>query len=297
MSELVLVALVAVAQGQYVRSRVNDSSSTSPCLWWKEGTEIVYRQHQAGNMEIMDDREFTEVREAFDAWNTELGKCASLKLTEGARTTTTDVAYDSARSNENVVVFKTKRCTVAAPATAACWQRVDGCANEYQCWDHSLTAIAVTTTFFSPNTGQIFDGDIELNAAPNSNGSRFIFTVVDSPPCPAGTGRQDCVATDLQNTMTHEVGHLLGLAHSPSRSSTMSAEAVPGETSKRVLDADSKRFLCEVYPKNGYAVQCVLKKADSQLGVTARGCGVVGVPATVALVGLWGLTRRRRKGT
>lgn len=296
MSHVALVALLAVAQGQYVRSRVNDSSATSPCLWWKEGTEIVYRQHQAGNAEIADDKEFTEVKEAFDTWDAELAKCSSLRLTEGARTATTDVAYDSAQSNENVVVFRTRRCATAAPASASCWQAVAGCANEFQCWDHSATAIGVTTTFYSPSTGQLYDGDIELNAAPNANGSRFIFTVVNGPVCPTGTGNQNCVATDLQNTMTHEVGHLLGLAHSPSRTSTMSAEAVPGETSKRTLDADSIRFLCDVYPKGGFTKQCVLKKADSQLGVTARGCAIVGAPASALALVISVLARRRRKG-
>lgn len=296
MTQLALIVALAT-QGAAVRTRVDDASATSPCLWWKENTEIVYRQNAAGNAEIADDKEFTEVKEAFDTWNTELQRCSSLKLTEGPRTTTTDVTYDAAAQNENVVVFRTKRCAVAAPAADACWSSSAGCGNKYQCWDHSASAIAITTTFYSPSTGQIFDGDIELNAAPNSSGARFIFTVVDTPVCQAGTGNQGCVATDLQNTMTHEIGHLLGLAHSPVRTSTMAAEAVPGELTKRALDADSARFVCEVYPAGGYAKQCVLKSASATLGVTARGCGVVGAHAPLALlaVGSWVRSRRHRK--
>ena len=48
----------------------------------------------------------------------------------------------------------------------------------------------------------------------------------------------NCVSIDVQNTITHEAGHTLGLDHSADPSATMAASAPAGETSKRVLQPD-----------------------------------------------------------
>jgi hypothetical protein len=70
------------------------------------------------------------------------------------------------------------------------------------------------------------------------NGQGFAFTT-------APTG---ATAADVQNTVTHEVGHLLGFDHSPDPESTMFADAPLGETKKRDLTADDAQGLCDVYP-------------------------------------------------
>ena len=70
----------------------------------------------------------------------------------------------------------------------------------------------------------------------------------------------------------------------------MNAQAVPGELNKRVLDADSKQFVCDVYPPGKASRACLLKPFDGKLG-KAQGCSSVG--GELILLALL-LSRRRR---
>ena len=99
-------------------------------------------------------------------------------------------------------------------------------------WMQSSRAIAVTLLTFDCNSGQILDGDITLN------GQNFMFTV----------NPVDSSAADVQNTVTHEVGHLIGFDHNPDPESTLYADAPQGETKKRDLTADDIQGDCDVYP-------------------------------------------------
>jgi uncharacterized protein (TIGR03382 family) len=45
-------------------------------------------------------------------------------------------------------------------------------------------------------------------------------------------------ADDVQNTMTHEVGHLVGFGHPPDTTSAMFPSTYPGDLSRRTLDAN-----------------------------------------------------------
>ncbi|BDG07001.1 matrixin family metalloprotease [Anaeromyxobacter paludicola] len=156
------------------------------------------------------------------------------------------------------------------------------CASKYGCWDDSRSTkiIALTTVTYSTGTGEIFDADMELygwNGAsgslssptnPGGNLDGWYFTCQDAPggtgvipaacapgdPSPAATcvctdyGQANCLFIDVQNTVTHELGHVLGLDHPPLAGATMSATATPGETSKRVLAASDVAGICTAYP-------------------------------------------------
>jgi hypothetical protein len=135
-------------------------------------------------------------------------------------------------------------------------------------WPHDKSIIALTTVWFAnrPNTaadGLISDADIELNAV----GFSFTTDVASTQPR-IGTQLQD-----LENTLTHELGHVLGLAHtcwdhvldSPPLdnngnpapdcndanlpavvlNATMYPYATPGSTSMRVLSADDVSGICD----------------------------------------------------
>lgn len=54
-------------------------------------------------------------------------------------------------------------------------------------------------------------------------------------------------ALDVQNGMTHELGHLLGLDHSSKKSATMYMDVEFGETSKRTLSSDDKKGIAKIY--------------------------------------------------
>jgi hypothetical protein len=67
------------------------------------------------------------------------------------------------------------------------------------CYD--MNALAITSVFSRTSDGEILDADVEINA-------RF-FTWADvAAGGPLGAGSQD-----IQNTITHELGHVLGFDH------------------------------------------------------------------------------------
>lgn len=282
---MILKVAMAVLLSQYVRSRVDDKDPQSQCLWWPEDSVIVLRQNVEGNLETPGETEFSAINAAIATWQAQLDACGSLTLVDGERTQTRSVGYVDEGENENVTVFRLRPCADVAPQTDGCWGKADDCGTRYDCWQHQDGAIAITTTSFAPSTGRILDSDIEFNTP------KFIFSTVDSPQCVGGRWSTSCVSTDVQNTTTHELGHLLGLGHASSLSSTMASRALPGELSKRTLDADTARFVCEVYPKGGASRNCIINPIPDVLG-NAPGCqaapGLFGFAAAA-----WLLRRRR----
>ncbi len=95
--------------------------------------------------------------------------------------------------------------------------------------------LALTTLRFDKETGEIFGGTIELNAAQH----RFEI---------APEGGSD--AYDLERVLTHEVGHFLGLAHSDDAASVMYWSASAGR-SRSELSQDDIRAICDIYRAGG----------------------------------------------
>lgn len=105
-------------------------------------------------------------------------------------------------------------------------------------WAFDPAAIAVTLVTVDGHTHQILDADIALNTASRR------FAVVE------GTGEAD--VDDLQNTLDHELGHALGLAHNETDpDAVMFPSAAPGECTKRSLSKDDVAALGFLYPDGG----------------------------------------------
>jgi MYXO-CTERM domain-containing protein len=98
--------------------------------------------------------------------------------------------------------------------------------------DHDANALALTLLWHDKATGEVLDVDMELN----TGAGRFNDCV---------TQRCTVAMIDLQNTITHEAGHLLGLGHSPEPGSTMEASTQSNpETQKRSLETDDEAGYC-----------------------------------------------------
>jgi hypothetical protein len=94
--------------------------------------------------------------------------------------------------------------------------------------------IARTSITFDPNTGAIFDADIEINSFDNE------FSTSD-----------DVITTDLQAVLTHEVGHFLGLDHSTFANATMQANYDLSNLGARTLSSDDVAGICSIYAPLG----------------------------------------------
>jgi MYXO-CTERM domain-containing protein len=150
--------------------------------------------------------------------------------------------------------------------------------------------LGLTTVTFNPDTGEIYDTDVEINAHDNA------ITVGD-----------ERVANDLASIVTHEAGHVLGLAHSSHADSTMFSAYLPERTSLRSLSEDDVDGICAAYPperdtpaecdpepRHGFSTACATSEngcaCTAAGGRTARGPSAIGLLLIAAL-----LARIRRR--
>ncbi len=275
MISLLVALALAQPSSAFVRSRVKQSEQ---CLWWPAGTNITWHPNSTGNPVTTGNTEIDALTKAFASWRRVTDGCSSLTLTDGAPTSSRKIGWiPSSLSNENVLLFRLKSCSTTVGASDGCWKE-GTCANLYDCWDQQAAALAITTTSYDGESGQIHDSDVEFNA------QSFYFTANDGSACTQSTLSQNCVAFDVQNTATHEIGHMLGLDHTSAPNSTMNPTAPLGETAKRVVDTGTQSFVCDVYAKGKPAKTCVVYAATPVAGYEAQGCS--SAPGLSPLLGL-----------
>lgn len=182
--------------------------------WDRRDLEFVINQR--GSKDIapgpngrIADTLITSIRESFQTWTQP--DCAELRITFKGLTDREDVGFTRGEpDNANIVMWREQ------------WP-----------YPGARSAYALTSVTFSVNTGVISDADIELNGD--------LFTWSDEPrPAPTDV--------DVRNTLVHEVGHFIGLDHSPNTEATMYAMAPEGEIKKRTLHEDDIAGVCAIYP-------------------------------------------------
>ncbi|MBL8935314.1 MAG: matrixin family metalloprotease [Archangium sp.] len=277
-------ALVLLVLAQPFVRTMTGPQEDAACLWWP-GPAIEFKQNSSGNPATGAPASLGAVSSAFANWNDAM-KCSMIYLVEGAKVPTRQIGAWATGTNVNLVLFRTRTCSKVVPAGNPCWAS-GACGNSYDCWDQSSALLGTTTVSYDAPTGRIFDADIEFNAADHT------FTAVDSPVCTDAVS-QSCVATDIQNTATHEIGHFLGLGHTSAARSTMNVSSAMGERSKRNLDEGTRSFLCAAYPPETGPDDCVTRQVPETLGAAAnKGCSSTGLIPLAGLALLM-LVRRRR---
>jgi hypothetical protein len=220
----------------YVRRHV-DGVATAPCVAWSP-PQYTYELDPALSARTPGDHGRAAVNAAVASWRAVAAGCSSFQLVDGM-----------GASKKNLIVWRETHCDAVAPPNDPCF--ADGtCDDKYACWDGDPMSLAVTTLTYSRSTGTLLGAEIQLD------GADWLFTTVDSPPCKSGAPATDCVATDTQNTLTHELGHAIGLDHVDGSGSTMSPTSPEGETSKRVIDPGTAEGFCAIYPRMGPSTGC-----------------------------------------
>ncbi len=132
-------------------------------------------------------------------------------------------------------------------------------------WPYDANMLAYTVLDAHPLSGVITSATIQLNEQHH----RFV------------AGHDDAEAYDLQAVLTHELGHVLGLAHSTDAHATMFASTAPKDETQRVPDADDRAGIAAVYDTVATPVSTPSAEtpADAMPAVPATGCSFGGSAA------------------
>ncbi len=298
---VVAVAAVSTLAFAYVRSRTEKGV---PVFW---STSCAFVQPDAhGTADLPSDQVFATVQKSLGNWQAAVGNQAYLKL-----------MYDQPAPLEahldgiNTIVFRSDR-----------WCHPNDQQQMNVCY--SAAAAGITTVFFvqdgSDKAGTILDADIELNDI------NFTFAILPTTAQP----RTGTSLADLENTLTHELGHLQGLDHTCKdtatppqevddsgnppppcdqlyalpladqqriRGATMYNFAQPGETSKRTVKPDDVAGIASAYPPANDPNSCKHTNLDDfkSHGCSIGGRGSRSLAGIAALLGaLVALVARRR---
>ena len=245
---LIVPSLVAWPAHAYVRA----VTSTGVPLWWRSPFVTMDIYLGAPPPSMTADQYWNASLLAAQAWSHGSIACTSLTISMNRNAAAMgDVGFD----RKNVLVFRQdswcQRQTPTDPLPAPCYP---------------ANALAVTTLFKSTTTGEIVDADMEINAA------YFSWTdLVADPTQASGT------TADFQNTLTHELGHVIGLAHNcyiandgpaplmdntgnpeiacgasdapaTMKDATMYPVVAVSDTDRRTLSPDDMQAVCDIYP-------------------------------------------------
>jgi hypothetical protein len=228
----------------YVRTGPTEAGAY---LYWSSGCVFI-TMDDAGSADVAGEIEFPVIQAALDTWNNGTASCSFMQLrNEGRR------AMEVGRDNVNLIKFRD--VSWCRPATKD---------DPARCHPESAAGITTATYVDDPQStrdGQIVDADVELN------GVNFSIAVNGQT-----LGSASCIS-DLQNTLTHELGHLLGLEHTclapgdppriddtggavPScnnatatiQEATMFNYQMCGEVKKATIEQDDIDAICGVYP-------------------------------------------------
>jgi len=264
---LALQLLPARPSHAYVRA----VTSLGTPVWWRSPSIAITIYLGAPPPKMTLDEYWHASQMAAQAWGHGAIACTALTINiSKEEVATAEVGFDRV----NVIVLRRdswcQPIDPADPAPPPCYP---------------ANAMAVTTLFKNKTTGEIVDADMEINAM-----SFAWADLVANPELADGR------TADFQNTLTHELGHVIGLAHTcyssndgptplldntgkpeivcgssnvPASvtSSTMFPVVATSDTERRTLSPDDTLAACEIYP-NPMAI------------LAGSGCAVSGPPSS-----------------
>lgn len=189
-----------------------------PLYWASDVVSFDVQKDGSKRQDISYDQLHTVVTNAFQRWVDvvcEDGNHPSIVLADFGPVSCNKPEYNKAQPNQNVITFHDAQ------------------------WPYKNTGaetLALTTVFFNPETGEIYDANIELN----SFDANFVLGDADA----------DSQHDDLNAVLTHEIGHFLGLSHSGVSNATMFQSYQLGMST---LEDDDAAAICASLPPDRVA--------------------------------------------
>jgi len=221
----------------------------NPLFWARSVVSFDVQRDGSKRQGISYDQLHTVVRNAFQRWvNADCGDGLhpSIIPADYDKVSCNKPEYNKTQPNQNVITFHDA---------------------EWPYQNTGAETLALTTVFFNPDTGEIYDANIELN----SYDANFVI----------GAGDADSDHDDLNAVLTHEIGHFLGLSHSSIFNATMYQSYQLGMTT---LEDDDVAAICAAappdrvvadpgdppgVPRHGFSTEC----ADDESGCCSSTIG------------------------
>jgi hypothetical protein len=183
-------------------------------LWWSNACVGFSVQQNASKQISLSDAESHSLT-AFQRWMNascpSMGGNPSITVSDEGAVACDEVGYSEVGPNQHVIIFRDTS-----------WPYTD-----------VYNTLALTTVTFDTDTGEIYDADVEVNTFETQ-------ITVSSTPGPN--------QYDYDSIITHEAGHFLGLAHTPTETAVMYAHYKPGSYA---LTTDDIEGICSIYAPSG----------------------------------------------